>query len=83
MAQAKDDLYSRPPLERMLGIHEQLQARRFPNCAKLARQFEVAIRTIMRDIEFMSAGSTSRSSTMRPATATSTQIPSSSSPGCR
>ncbi len=53
MGQAKEDLYSRPPMERMLGIHEQLHASRFPNCTKLASQFEVTTRTIMRDIDFM------------------------------
>ncbi|MDD5199441.1 MAG: WYL domain-containing protein [Terrimicrobiaceae bacterium] len=44
---------SRPPLARMLAIHNQLAAGRFPNCFKLARELEVATKTIHRDVEFM------------------------------
>jgi predicted DNA-binding transcriptional regulator YafY len=51
---AKSDLpYSRPPLERMLRIHQSLQAGNFPNASKLAREVEVSTKTIHRDIEFM------------------------------
>ncbi|MGA2852852.1 MAG: WYL domain-containing protein [Verrucomicrobiota bacterium] len=46
-------LHSRPPLERMLRIHQALQSGGFPNAAKLAREIEVATKTIHRDIEFM------------------------------
>ncbi|HZF01803.1 MAG TPA: YafY family protein [Methylomirabilota bacterium] len=46
-------LHSRPPLERMLRIHQSLQAGNFPNASKLAREIEVATKTIHRDIEFM------------------------------
>lgn len=44
---------SRPPLARMLAIHNQLAEGRFPNCFKLARELEVATKTIHRDIDFM------------------------------
>jgi predicted DNA-binding transcriptional regulator YafY len=44
---------SRPPLERMLRIHQALQAGGFPNASKLAREAEVSTKTIHRDIEFM------------------------------
>ncbi len=44
---------SRPPLARMLAIHGQLADGRFPNCFKLARELEVATKTIHRDLEFM------------------------------
>ena len=44
---------SRPPLERMLRIHQALSARRFPNALTLAREIEVASKTIHRDLEFM------------------------------
>src|ERR1700761_2542931 len=44
---------SRPPLERMLRIHQALQAGTFPNASKLAREVEVSTKTIHRDIEFM------------------------------
>ena len=47
------DLHSRPPLERMLRIHQALQAGGFPNTSKLAREVEVSTKTIHRDIEFM------------------------------
>jgi proteasome accessory factor B len=46
-------LHSRPPLERMLRIHQALQVGGFPNASKLAREIEVATKTIHRDIEFM------------------------------
>src|SRR5271163_4135980 len=50
----KHDLpHSRPPLERMLRIHQSLQAGNFPNASKLAREVEVSTKTIHRDIEFM------------------------------
>ncbi|HEY3602559.1 MAG TPA: WYL domain-containing transcriptional regulator [Chthoniobacterales bacterium] len=45
--------FSRPPLARMMQLHAQLQARRFPNCRKLAHELEVSEKTIQRDIEFM------------------------------
>jgi proteasome accessory factor B len=44
---------SRPPLERMLRIHQTLQAGGYPNAAKLAREIEVSTKTIHRDLEFM------------------------------
>ena len=44
---------SRPPLERMMRIHEELKQERRPNCTSLASLLEVSTKTIMRDIEFM------------------------------
>lgn len=44
---------SRPPLERMMRIHEELQANTLPNCSKLAAKLEVSTKTVMRDLEFM------------------------------
>ena len=44
---------SRPPLERMLRIHQALQAVKFPNASTLARELEVSTKSIHRDIEFM------------------------------
>jgi proteasome accessory factor B len=37
----------------MLRIHQALQSGSFPNASKLAREIEVATKTIHRDIEFM------------------------------
>ena len=46
-------LQTRPPLERMLHIHQLLQAGGFPNATFLAREIEVSTKTIHRDLEFM------------------------------
>ena len=44
---------SRPPLERMLRIHEELRRGAFTNCTKLSKAMEVSRKTIVRDIAFM------------------------------
>lgn len=44
---------SRAAMERMHRIHQLLQHKEYPNCTKLAREFEVVTRTMKRDIEFM------------------------------
>ncbi|MBL6766342.1 MAG: transcriptional regulator [Verrucomicrobiae bacterium] len=44
---------SRPPLERMLRIHQELLSGKFPNANTLAKKMEVSTKTIHRDIEFM------------------------------
>jgi predicted DNA-binding transcriptional regulator YafY len=46
-------LHSRPPLERMLRIHQSLQSGKFPNASMLARELEVSTKSIHRDIGFM------------------------------
>ncbi|MFZ1073665.1 MAG: WYL domain-containing protein [Verrucomicrobiia bacterium] len=46
-------LHSRPPLERMLRIHQAVSTGKFPNATTLAGEIEVASKTIHRDIEFM------------------------------
>src|ERR1700758_3496964 len=46
-------LHSRPPLERMMRMHERLKAGRYPNCRKLAEELEVSSKTVQRDIDFM------------------------------
>jgi predicted DNA-binding transcriptional regulator YafY len=45
--------YSRPPLARMVRIHDWLMANRYPNCRKIAEEFEVSPKTVQRDINFM------------------------------
>jgi proteasome accessory factor B len=47
------DLHSRPPLERMLRIHQSLSSGKFPNASTLARELEVSTKSVHRDIEFM------------------------------
>jgi proteasome accessory factor B len=44
---------SRPPLERMLKIHDELRRGAMTNCTKLMRMLEVSRKTIVRDIAFM------------------------------
>jgi predicted DNA-binding transcriptional regulator YafY len=44
---------TRPPLDRMLRIHQELQANRFPNSATLSRDMEISAKTVHRDVEFM------------------------------
>jgi len=41
---------SRPPLERMLRIHQLLQAGGYPNATTLSREIEVNAKTIHRDL---------------------------------
>ena len=43
----------RPPLERMLRIHQTIQGGGFPNAATLAAELEVSSKSIHRDLEFM------------------------------
>ena len=44
---------SRAAMEQMHRIHQLLQNKEYPNCTKLAKEFEVVRRTMKRDIEFM------------------------------
>jgi predicted DNA-binding transcriptional regulator YafY len=44
---------SRPPLERMMRIHQAIQSGKFPNATSLAAELEVSTKSIHRDIEFM------------------------------
>jgi predicted DNA-binding transcriptional regulator YafY len=44
---------SRPPLERMLKIHDELRRNTLTNCTKLMNSLEVSRKTIVRDIAFM------------------------------
>ncbi len=46
-------LHSRPPLERMLRIHQAIQSGRLPNATSLAQDLEVSTKSIHRDLEFM------------------------------
>src|SRR5579859_3795153 len=44
---------SRPPLERMLRIHDELRRGTLVNCSDLRKTLEVSRKTILRDIAFM------------------------------
>jgi proteasome accessory factor B len=40
-------------MERMMRIHRKIEDREYPNCTKMSADFEVSVRTLKRDIEFM------------------------------
>ncbi len=44
---------SRPPLQRMMRIHQAIQSGKFPNASSIAAELEVSPKSIHRDIEFM------------------------------
>jgi proteasome accessory factor B len=46
-------LHHRPPLERMLRIHQAVQSGNYPNVNDLALELEVSTKSIHRDLEFM------------------------------
>jgi hypothetical protein len=49
----KRDVFSRPPLARMLRLHELLCQGEPVTCKRIAEELEVSPKTIHRDIEFM------------------------------
>ena len=44
---------TRPPMERMWRIHQEVAAAGYPNCQGLSLDLEVSAKTVMRDVEFM------------------------------
>ncbi|MEX1045080.1 MAG: WYL domain-containing protein [Chthoniobacterales bacterium] len=44
---------TRPPMERMWRIHQEVSGGEYPNCQGLGVQLEVSAKTVMRDVEFM------------------------------
>ncbi len=53
MPEMPRDRLSRPPLERMMKIHDELRRAALVNCTRLAATLEVSRKTIVRDIAFM------------------------------
>lgn len=47
------EVLTRPPMERMWRIHQEVSAGGYPNCQGLAVDLEVSPKTVMRDVEFM------------------------------
>ena len=52
-AKPNNERRSRPPLARMLQIHQAIQAGGYPNATTLASQLEVCTKSIRRDLDFM------------------------------
>ena len=50
---SQKSLHSRPPVERMLRIHQAIQSGKHPNAVSLAAELEVSTKSIHRDLEFM------------------------------
>ncbi len=48
-----EQLHTRPPLERMLRIHQAIQEGNYPTAASLATTLEVSAKSVHRDLEFM------------------------------
>lgn len=46
-------VYSWPAIERMMRIHRLIENGEYPNCTKMAEEFEMSPRTIKRDVDFM------------------------------
>ncbi len=53
MPKIQKQVFSRPPWERMMRLHQLIKDGKFPNCGSLAREFEVSTRTLKRDVDFM------------------------------
>ena len=53
VAKPRSEGLTRPPMERMWRIHQELAAGGYPNCQGLAVDLEVSSKTVMRDVEFM------------------------------
>jgi proteasome accessory factor B len=45
--------YARAALERMMRIHRLIEDGEYPNCTTMSQEFEMSVRTLKRDIEFM------------------------------
>ena len=45
--------YGRAAMQRMMRIHRKIEDREYPNRTKMSAEFEVSVRTLKRDIEFM------------------------------
>src|SRR5262245_6753469 len=53
MPKVQNQVFIRPPWERMMRFHNLVKNGEHPNCSTIANEFEVSVRTIMRDVDFM------------------------------
>lgn len=49
----REERSSRPPMARMMRIHDLIKDSGYPNCTSLSVEFEVSCKTVMRDLDFM------------------------------
>ena len=53
MRKVQTSVYCWPAIERMMRIHRLIENKEYPNCSKMAREFEMSVRTVKRDVDFM------------------------------
>ena len=53
MRKVQTSVFCWPAIERMQRIHRLIENKEYPNCRKMAREFEMSVRTLKRDIDFM------------------------------
>ncbi len=53
MRRVQTSLFCWPAIERMQRIHQLIENKEYPNCRKMAAEFEMSVRTLKRDIDFM------------------------------
>lgn len=53
MRKVQTSVFCWPAIERMQRIHRLIENKEYPNCGKMAREFEMSVRTLKRDIDFM------------------------------
>ena len=54
MQKPQNSVYSWPAIERMMRIHRLIENKEYPNCSKIAHDFEMSVRTIKRDVDYRS-----------------------------
>ena len=53
MNKAQTSVFCWPAIERMQQMHQLIQNGEYPNCTTMAREFEMSVRTLKRNIDFM------------------------------
>ncbi len=53
MRKVQTSVFCWPAIERMQRIHRLIENKEYPNCSTMARDFEMSVRTLKRDIDFM------------------------------
>jgi predicted DNA-binding transcriptional regulator YafY len=53
MKRVQTSVFCWPAIERMQRIHRLIENKEYPNCSKMAKEFEMSVRTIKRDVDFM------------------------------